>query len=166
MNWDAIATVAEVASAIAVVVSLIYLALQVRQNTVAQQGSTHHQFLSTQTTANQLIGGSAEVCELIEKANEDFASITSAERFRLLFIYYDHFNQWEFAFDSRENALMGPNVWNKIDSGYALVAELTPSFRDTWAIIKGSFPHEFGEHVDNVIAENKMSRLGNDENAI
>ena len=131
MNWDAIATVAEVASAIAVVVSLIYLALQVRQNTVAQQGSTHHQLLSTQTTANQLIGGSAEVCELIEKANEDFASITSAERFRLLFIYYDHFNQWEFAFDSRENALWDPTCGIKL----TLDTRWSPSLHPHFAIL-------------------------------
>ncbi len=33
MNWEAIAALAELAAAIGVVVSLVYLALQVRQNT-------------------------------------------------------------------------------------------------------------------------------------
>jgi hypothetical protein len=33
MNWDAISTIAEVVGAAAVVVSLIYLAVQIQQNT-------------------------------------------------------------------------------------------------------------------------------------
>lgn len=42
MNWDAFGAIAEFGGAIAVVVSLLYLAAQVRHNTRAVQGATAH----------------------------------------------------------------------------------------------------------------------------
>jgi hypothetical protein len=42
MNWDAIGAIAETLSAIAVVATLIYLALQIRQNTQVIGSSTRH----------------------------------------------------------------------------------------------------------------------------
>ena len=41
MNWDAIGAVGEVSGAVAVVVTLIYLAGQLRQNTQALRSSTY-----------------------------------------------------------------------------------------------------------------------------
>lgn len=40
MNWEAISAISEVVGAVAVVVSLIYLALQIRQNTKVVRGTT------------------------------------------------------------------------------------------------------------------------------
>ena len=40
MNWEAIGAVGEVLGAVAVVLTLIYLSLQIRQNTKAMKGAT------------------------------------------------------------------------------------------------------------------------------
>ena len=126
INWEAVSAVSEALGLMVVFISLVYLALQVRQSTIAQQGSTHHQFLNTQTSANRAVSGSAEVCELIDRAGKDFSGITSAERFRLIFIFFDHFNQWEFAFDSRRESLLKSDIWNKVNKGYSLCSKRQP----------------------------------------
>jgi NAD/NADP transhydrogenase alpha subunit len=47
MNWDAISSVAEIIGAIAVVVSLIYLASQVKQSNTQARGEAHSNWLTT-----------------------------------------------------------------------------------------------------------------------
>ena len=153
LNWNAIGAVGEILGAIAVFVSLLYLAFQVRHNTVAQQSSTHHQFVTTQMTANQAISGSAEVCELIDRANKDFAGINSAELIRLTYVFYDHLNQWHFAFDSQQKGLLEPDAWRKNDKGYTYVAKTTPSFCEFWLMHRDLFFGLFKAHVDNIMAD-------------
>ena len=161
MSWEVIASLAEVVSAIAVVISLLYLARQIRQASVVEKTSTHHQFLSTQTSANRIFSDNADVCELVDRANKDFEALTSAELIRLSAVYYDHFNQWEFAFDSNSNAMLPPAVWEKINRGYIYWATFNPSFGNVWTAVSSTYGHEFKQYVDETLAkierENKHS---------
>jgi hypothetical protein len=43
MNWDAIGAIGEIVGAIAVLATLIYLAIQIRQNSAIQRAQTHQQ---------------------------------------------------------------------------------------------------------------------------
>lgn len=40
MNWDAISTIAEIVGATGVIASLVYLAIQIRQNTLVTRAET------------------------------------------------------------------------------------------------------------------------------
>ena len=46
MNWDAIGALGELAGATAVVLSLVYVAVQIRDNTRSQQAATYHAMIS------------------------------------------------------------------------------------------------------------------------
>jgi len=48
MNWDAIGAVGEILGALAVFASLIYLALQIKQNTQSLRASAKHEATSRQ----------------------------------------------------------------------------------------------------------------------
>ncbi len=53
MNWDAIGALGEIAGAVAVFASLVYLALQMRQNTRAIRGRAEQETVSLQQSALQ-----------------------------------------------------------------------------------------------------------------
>ena len=53
MSWEIAASIAEIVSAVAVVISLLYVANEVRQNTIASRASTHQQYIDTQTNVNR-----------------------------------------------------------------------------------------------------------------
>ena len=57
MNWEAIGAIGEVAGAVAVFASLVYLALQIRQNTRAIRGSAEREMVSLQQSALQPVAG-------------------------------------------------------------------------------------------------------------
>ena len=129
MTWEIITTIAEVISAIAVVISLVYLAVQIRHNTISSNASAHHQYLVTQSSANHSITDNAEVCELIDKANKDFASLTDPELIRLQFVMYEQFNQWQFAFATGRKSLLERELWDTYTWGYTQAVATSPAFQ-------------------------------------
>lgn len=52
MNWDAASAIAEIIGLVIVVISLIYLARQIKQNTNAIQSGTREAFLSALQNTN------------------------------------------------------------------------------------------------------------------
>ncbi len=114
MNWDAIGALSEVVGAGAVVISIIYLAIQVRQNTESNKS------LATQNLVNQnsdlvaSFGGDPVRCALVQKGMlEGLGSLTPEERFRfncnLLAIY----NQFELAFHQHNDGNLKTVIWEK-----------------------------------------------------
>jgi len=155
MTWEIAATAAEVISAIAVVVSLVYLALQIRHNTVSTNAAAHHQYLVTQSSANHSITDNAEVCELIDKANTDFSSLTNPEMIRLQFVMYEQFNQWQFAFATGRKSLLEKELWDTFTRGYTQVAATLPAIQRMWEICGSAYDPKFRAHVDAAISSGK-----------
>ncbi len=54
MNWDAIGAVSEVAAAIGVVVSLVYLAVQIRENTRSSRSATRQSIVESVIATNMI----------------------------------------------------------------------------------------------------------------
>ncbi len=64
MNWEAIGAVGEIAGAAAVFASLVYLSLQIRQNTRAIRGSAERETVSLQQSALQPVAASLELADV------------------------------------------------------------------------------------------------------
>jgi len=155
MNWDAIGAIGELVGAMAVVGTLAYLALQIRQANIDSQSSALHQFMDTQTSANLGIVDNADVAELIDKANKDFSSLSDAEIIRLQFVFYNHFNQWLYALKTRDKALIDKDTWDGILRGYSLLIQSSPAFLEMWKYCGSVYPSEFVAHVEGMINEAK-----------
>ncbi|NIP14230.1 MAG: hypothetical protein GWM88_05645 [Pseudomonadales bacterium] len=80
MNWEAIGAFGESLGAIAVVVSLLYLAAQIRQNSRIVKGTTVHSI--TQTIQSEL-RWSADFREMFVKVIESPESLSKDEAFAL-----------------------------------------------------------------------------------
>ena len=159
MNWNMIATIAEVVSAVAVVLSLIYLALQIQQSNIESKASTLHQYLTTQTIANNVVGENGEIADLVVRANENFAELSASERVQLQFVFYNHFNQWLFAFESQKRLLIEDEMWAGVIRGYSLLAASSPAFREMWKICRSVYQEGFRDHVDKALEENEFEQI-------
>ena len=86
MNWDAIGAVAEVIGALAVLITLIYLALQIRQNTRAINSSALDSTVNTISIARQSIYENDDVARAYLKGLAAPEELDELERlkFRLL----------------------------------------------------------------------------------
>ena len=82
MNWEAAGTIAEVISAFAVVVSLIYLATQIRQNTNATKAGTSFSVNTALTSMNDALRSSAELADIWIRGCQSLESLSEIERIR------------------------------------------------------------------------------------
>ena len=86
MNWEAIGAVGETVGALAVLVTLVYLAMQIRQNTKSVQAAAVDSANSQVSRIREVIFANADVASLYRRGNADPASLSEDDtiRYRLL----------------------------------------------------------------------------------
>ena len=82
MNWDAVGAVAELLAAIGVIVSLIYLAGQVRLNTRLQKRNNFGDIATELATTARCTATNPELASLVLRGLGDIDSLDSVERYR------------------------------------------------------------------------------------
>ena len=151
MNWDAISGIAETIGAIGVIISLLYVGVQIRQNTVASRASNYQQWVDTQVNVNRALSDTPEVTVLIDKANQEFDSLTTAELLRLQMEFYNHFTQWNVAFTNNKHELVETEKWELVAHGYSLFMQNTPALHRMWEYCGFVYDDAFKTHVDEII---------------
>jgi len=105
MNWEAIGAVGETIGATAVVITLFYLAVQLRQNTrqvkhsaVATEIAAYQDMIGRISELNGLLIASSELADLVLKGNADFDSLTNGEKSRYISWYASLIRHGDMAF--------------------------------------------------------------------
>jgi hypothetical protein len=118
MNWDALGAIAELLGAIAVFLTLAYLAIQVRQNSRALEEQnkfsaaqimqartdTAISFLSTMMGSAESIKATIELQQLTE--NDSLESFTKEERDRMTLILQMQRGMFENLYDQNKRGLL------------------------------------------------------------
>ena len=77
MNWEVVSAIAEVLGAAGVIITVIYLAVQIRQNTRFVQGATEQTLMSQEIDVYTLMATHADV---YQRGCDDLASLSKADR--------------------------------------------------------------------------------------
>ena len=130
MTLEDLGNVGEFVGAIGVVLSLLYLGVQIRQNTKSVRASTHHT-TSVAGNAVQLAFAEAGVGELVLKAGRAYADLTPAERFRFTMLMRAFLSFQEDVYLQHREGLLPDGVW---DSRARTIIEALaqPGTRDWW----------------------------------
>ena len=90
MNWEAIGAIGEIVGAFAVVVALVYLALQIRNQNKQAKLTAIHEMSREHRFASQMMA-TGSLSDIFVRANKDYDSITEAEAVQLVV-----FCNWSF----------------------------------------------------------------------
>ena len=153
MNWDAIGAIGEVVGALAVVVSLIYVATQIKQNTSATRRQTHQELSDSTLSLNQSISSDPKVAELLTRSKADYDSLSDSEKTQLFFLFINYFNMWDSAHSNRLDGLLGDNGWRVWNQGMTFILSEYGSAREIWNVAKEKqiYNAQFERHVDTVL---------------
>ena len=102
--------VAEIFGAVAVVISLGYVGLQLKQNTEAIQAQTSQQVMATYSNIQFAILGEEALAPLFVKANTGQA-LTAVEAEKLGTWAHLVFSNWEQTYRSHQKGLLEDEVW-------------------------------------------------------
>ena len=150
MNWDAISAVGEILGAIAVLVTLIYLAKQIRQNTQEIRASRVEAMLKDQANYNQMLAENKDMARIYWAAVENVDALPEEEKLRWLHmcsvmmrnseVAYFHFRQG----DLPEELYLSRERWIRRYLGES-------GFRWWWRQYSDVLDPEFVRYVDDLL---------------
>lgn len=113
MNWDAIGAIGEIAGASAVVVSLIYLAIQIRNQNTESRAATVQQVLESNAVAISQLQD-PDLAEIRIAGAEDFDSLSDAQRLRFVIYLPSALRSWENAYFQWRNGRLEDDTWHTL----------------------------------------------------
>jgi hypothetical protein len=151
MNWDAIGACAEMLAAIGVITSLVYLADQMRQNTVAARRSNARQTTSDNNATLRSIAESGELSAIMIKGFGSLEELNPVERYRFdIALVQWLFNAEQTIADHKEGILP--------ESTLVAYKSAVPTYLNTpggvtwWGERSVWFSQEFRETIDTLVA--------------
>ena len=151
LNLQDYASAAEIIGAVAVVISLVYVGLSIRQNTEAIQVSNHHALVAMDMEKNTWLRES-EFAAIYVTAREEPEKLSKVQMQQYSTFVADTLNAWEFAYITHSNGAMDETIWNGWDGFYR--SELSSgSFRRFWLDGGENFSPKFRAYVNSIVKE-------------
>ena len=161
MNWDALGAIAEAVGAAAVVATLAYLAIQIRQNTISARSATYQSIVNTSAELAITFSRDESFADLFARGASNPDCLTSAERIRLHAHIYTVFRCYELIFHQYELRAIEKSVWEGWRRNMSRFLRMI-GYRSVWESTKAEFPPSFVAEVESVLNEHAMtSRDGN-----
>ena len=114
MDWEAVGSIGEIIGAVGVIITLLYVAVQVRHNTATAAAATYDSLMNSFTAVNGLVIADPAVAELFQRGTEDPTSLTEVEAIQYAFLMRSWANQWLKIWRLRESGVISEKVWRPI----------------------------------------------------
>jgi len=150
MNWDAIGSIAEVVGALAVLITLVYLAVQTRDNVKIMRSRAIWDAQVSFVEINEMLGDGGVVANVIYKAIKDPYRLTDHETYQVHRFCRAWFQRMEAQFALYRAGILDTEVW-ELRRGYAQGMLAMSPFKEWWELDKNNsmFTRAFIESMDN-----------------
>jgi hypothetical protein len=148
-----LANLSEVVGAVVVILSLIYIAIQVRQNTQAQRTENYSRALDRLAAIQSMLSQDGELSLIFSKAVLDTSKLTPQERMRFTWSMYESFGAFEFMFHASRTNAIPDEVWTRWSSGVAWWLSF-PGVQAWWQARPLPFTESFTAFVESLLKDN------------
>ena len=114
MTLQDLGSLGEFVAAIATLTTLIYLAVQIKQNTRAVRSSAFQQVVDSFSGISLEIGLNREISDILDRANNDFSSLDTLEQRRYWSVLLSLFRRAESVFFHAEQGTLQAETWEGI----------------------------------------------------
>jgi hypothetical protein len=148
VNWEAVGAIGELTSSIAIVVSLVYLAVQIRRGSRDSQRSTLFSIKSQMQQFRAMFAHDPEVARVFREGLADLGSLSTDDRWR-----FGALMQYEFSFFEDVFLLRGETSLFQYSSEDLRWLACRPGARAWWSKGRRVFQPDFQRHVDALVSE-------------
>ena len=152
MTLQDLGNVGEFVAAIATLLTLIYLAVQIRQNTRAVRSTAFQQVVDSFSEISLAIGLNREVSEIFDRANKDLSSLDSLEQRRHWSILLSLFRRAESVFFQSQQGTLRNESWDGIREFLRSVLQ-SEGGRQFWEENSFAFNSRFKTFVESELLE-------------
>lgn len=150
MNWDAFGATAEFLGAIGVIVTLFYLASQLRRNSRALEAATNQAVADS--TQHRLLAP-AQNPELAAAFSKSYTgeNLSPTENVQLAFFSRATFRGIQNAYFQHRKGLISDEVWRDYEQVLTNQSRL-PHIKDWWLSERNTFDREFADVYETLIS--------------
>ena len=148
-NMEYVANIAEIIGAIVVVITLIYLTIQLRQNNKLLQSASRRAMLETEKTSlNQAL----EFQDVFRKLNQS-EKLSEKEQFQLSILFINDMENRYFEYRQYENGLLSEQEW-RARLFIAVENHGIQRGHKWWSKVgRNLYPAEFVDLIDNALRD-------------
>jgi len=111
MDLRTLADVGQFLGGLGVIVSLVYLAVQIRDSTASQRSENYARSLERMATIQQLMARDAELTRTLNRGLVDPASLTPIQRIQFTWIFTEFFGGLEFMHSQSQQGGIPRDLW-------------------------------------------------------
>lgn len=158
------ALVAEVVGGIAVVIGLIFVGLELRQNTIAQRLTATQTLVVDYENALDIMSNEQEAACIYVRGINGLDNLNGIERYRFFVIWFHIFRAAEQLYQYSLEGLLDQKTWRGFQRQLDEVARL-PGVREWWEVRGDWFSDEFQDYVNDLVQSStpRQPQLFSDE---
>ena len=150
--------VAEIIGSIGIIISLIFVAIQYKKNSLALETSTVNSVNTNIANWYSYMGDDLSVSRVFSKFFEEPKILTPEERFQAIMKLHSLFLHLQNAYYLEKKGVLDPSIRRSITYVFFSGKE-KPGFKYFWKIRKDIFTEEFQKFVDNIIQSEPDSNI-------
>ncbi len=141
---------AQIGGVVGVIASLIYVAIQIRNNARAVRASAYQQLAANTSNHWSVLAQNGELTDIVLRGTDDFHTLSRLEKARFRFNTMANLRQYE-------NAWFQHNIGTlKEDDWLAIAADMdsffsNPGARTVWPLVQNRSNAKFRAHVTSIV---------------
>ena len=155
MNWDAIGAIGEVLGAAGVIFTLVYLAVQIRQNTAMTRMSAMQNIIQGGVDHNRAIADNPELAALLNKAVDNPEALTNDEKLRVNANIITLYHHLDGAYQMYKARLLDESAWQKFAYEVPLWLQI-PFVRDWYETDRSRLSPAFQKFIDETLKSEQI----------
>jgi len=152
MSWDAVGAIGEVVGAIAVVITLIYLAVQIKQNRQDVQTSNFHRVADSFNELNRQIAGDAELARILNEGFANYNELSDVEKTQFGMIFLTCARVYDSLYHQIRRGTGDKELWES-ELGTLRWFCSMPGYRNWWLDNNFRFSKSFTDLMNELISE-------------
>ena len=157
MNLESLALFSQVAAAVAVFASLVFVGLQIREQANATRAQTEQAIAANWLVVADVMGSSAKaVAAGCLSTSETLAELDDSERMQFFSIMFGFFKHYENIYLQYRRGRISEEEW-KPCSSHALMFLHQPGVHTWWALRKSAFSPQFRDFLERSITPDGVS---------
>ena len=114
MNWEAVGAIGEIIAALAVLVTLAFLAYQLKEFSKSNNAATVGSYMQSYGAAMSRVGSSTEVARIVRLGDNEPESLSEDEHYQYIYHAGEFFTLWEGLWRMKVAGLISPDHWTTI----------------------------------------------------
>ncbi len=143
---------AEIIGVVAVVGSIVYLAIQVKQSTQAMRSETSNVMTTNAMSQYHLLATNAELFEIVQRGSYDLDSLSVLERGRFYSMLFGALVSWQNLYYQWKNNAIDIDAWEPWENLITDMLSL-PGSQSVWAARERHFQKEYRQYVNELMSK-------------